>query len=118
VTKAVNAAIPDAVGNGVTKTLDGKLDVALKLPKKAKGTIGRTAVTFQTTGLAAGAAGDLDADIIDSAGTRVGLFTTGGLDGQSIGPLTIMSNSPVLAVRLIRRRRFRHRLRALTRIGR
>jgi hypothetical protein len=99
VTKAVNAPIPDAVGNPgppPVKTLDGKLAVPLTVSKKFKGTVSRVAVTFQTTGLAAGASGDLDADLIAPDGTRVGVFTSGGLSGQSIGPLTFQANSPVL----------------------
>lgn len=93
VTKTVNAPVPDAIGNGVEKVLDGKLATTLTVGKAGKNkSIGRVAVTLQTTGLAAGAAGDLDANITAPDGTTVGLF--GGLAGQSIGPLTIQPNSP------------------------
>lgn len=97
VTKAVNLPIPDAVGNPgppVTTVLDGKLATSLAVSKKFKGTVGRVAVTFQTTGLAAGAAGDLFGRLIAPDGTTVGIFNN--LGGQSIGPLTIQSNSSAL----------------------
>ena len=93
VTKAVNLPIPDAAGNGVDKTLDGKLATSLTVGKKFKGTVGRASVTFQTTGLAAGAAGDLDGRLIAPDGTTVGVFNS--LLGQSIGPLTSQPNSSV-----------------------
>ena len=57
VTKTVNAPVPDAIGNGVEKVLDGKLATTLTVGKAGKNkSIGRVAVTLQTTGLAAGAA--------------------------------------------------------------
>ena len=90
VTKSVNAPIPDAVGNGVSKTLNGKLAETLTVSKKFKGTVGNTAITFQTTGLAAGAAGDLDFKLTAPDGTHIEL---GGFAGQSVGPLTLMSNA-------------------------
>ena len=108
VTKTVNAPVPDAIGNGVEKVLDGKLATTLTVGKAGKNkSIGRVAVTLQTTGLAAGAAGDLDANITAPDGTTVGLF--GGLAGQSIGPLTIQPNSPSRRVRTTPRPRFRRR---------
>ena len=95
VTKSVNAAIPDAVGNGVAKVQDGKLATTLTVGKKAKkSTVANTAITFQTTGLAAGASGDLDADLIAPDGTRVNVFNS--LNGQSIGPLTLQPNNATL----------------------
>ena len=64
VTKAINQAIPDAVLVGAApNTVDywGKLRTDLFVSKKkAKNTtVDQLAVTLQTTGLAAGAAGDL-----------------------------------------------------------
>jgi hypothetical protein len=93
VTKAVNAPIPDAIGNGVAKVQNGKLAVPITVSKKFKGTVGQTAVTFQTTGLAADAARNLFFKIIAPDGTTVGLG--GAFNGQSIGPLTEQPNSSV-----------------------
>jgi hypothetical protein len=91
VSKSVKKAIPDAIGNGSDKTLDGKLAVPLKV--KRAGAIGNVSVTIQTTGLAAGAASDLGAKVSSPDGTTVDLFE--GLAGQSIGPLTLRPNSPI-----------------------
>jgi hypothetical protein len=89
--KSVKKAIPDAIGNGSDKTLDGKIAVPLKV--KRAGRIGNVSVTIQTTGLAASAASELGAKVSSPDGTTVELFE--GLAGQSIGPLTLKPNSPI-----------------------
>lgn len=99
--KAVNQAIPDAIGTitdpgppptGI-KVLDGKLLATFNVGKKfKKNTAAKVTVTLQTTGLAVGAAGDLTGRISAPDGTTVDLFS--GLTGQSIGPVTFQPNSP------------------------
>ncbi|MGH2957832.1 MAG: hypothetical protein ACRDL6_12675 [Solirubrobacterales bacterium] len=88
ITQTVNAPVPDA-----TPSLNGQListiDVGGKKFKKTR--IRDVNVTIQTTGSAAGSAGDLYALLSSPNGTTVFLF--GGLDGQSIGPVTLDDQS-------------------------
>ena len=88
ITRAVNAPVPDA-----TASLNGQLvstiDVAGKKFKKTR--IRDVDVTLQTLGNAAGAAGDLYAQLSSPNGTTVFLFA--GLSGSSIGPLTLDDQS-------------------------
>lgn len=88
-------AVPDRpAGVG---TVDGRLDTTLTVGKKFKGkTVGTLALTFQTTGDAADAAGDLRIDITAPNGYRLpGDWWDNSIGGQSVGPLTITPNSPV-----------------------
>lgn len=89
--KKVNKPIPQPLtGAGGEVVRDGVIAVPLKV-KKA-GAVGRVSVTIQTSGLVAGAASDIDARVTAPDGTTVGLFAN--LAGQSIGPLTVVPNSP------------------------
>jgi hypothetical protein len=95
VSKTVNAAVPDKApgASGVF----GQLDVPLKVGKKFKGKVvapDGPSVTFQTTGDSANAANDLSIWLIAPNGRMSQLGSdTGGLGGQSIGPLTLTSDS-------------------------
>jgi hypothetical protein len=88
--KKVNKPIPNPLTNGTSKIRDGVIAVPLKI--KRAGAVGKVAVTVQTSGLSAGAAADLDARVTAPDGTTVALFAN--LAGQSIGPLTLVPNSP------------------------
>lgn len=89
--KTVNTFVPNKVQNGY----DGILRSTINVPKKKfKGKTARDVkVTLQTTGSGANAADDLEFDLTAPGGRTIGLVQ--GLEGQSIGPLTLSPNSPV-----------------------
>jgi hypothetical protein len=89
VTRAVNAAIPDAVGN-TRGLLISTIDIG---GKRFKGTRVRDVnVTVQTAGAISTSAQDLQARLTAPNGATSWLFA--GLSGQSIGPLTLDDQSP------------------------
>lgn len=94
ITKAVNQQVPDRAAGVNTPfgVLTSTIDVAGKKFKKARAR--DVNVTLQTTGSAAGAAGDLHAELTAPNGATVTLFAF--LSGQSVGPLTLDDESPAL----------------------
>jgi hypothetical protein len=93
VAKKVNKPIPNPLTDGNGNVVrDGAIAVPLKV--KRAGAVKRVAVTVQTSGLLADAAFDLDARVTAPDGTTVPLWNN--LAGQSIGPLTVVPNSPRL----------------------
>jgi hypothetical protein len=96
ITKVINQPIPDrAAPNGAF----GRLDVPLQVGKKFKKRVvaaDSVSVTFQTTGSAPNAAGDLEFWLQSPKGRTTSLFPdNGSIGGQNVGPLTLTSNSPV-----------------------
>ena len=91
ITMPVNGQIPDA-----TDTTNGLLVSTINVPS-ARPFIGTEVrdvnVTLQTTGNAADAANDMRALLTAPNGATSWLFN--GLSGQSIGPLTLVDESPV-----------------------
>jgi subtilisin-like proprotein convertase family protein len=90
ITKAVNLGVP----NG-SMAAEGLLESTIDVGKKFKGLrIRDVNATVQTTGSAAGAAGDLQVRL--TAPNQATVFLFGGLGGQSIGPLTLDDESPLV----------------------
>jgi hypothetical protein len=89
--------IPDrAAGPGTTW---GRLDTSFNVGKKFNGKkVGELALTFQTTGDSATASNDLEVAITAPNGYRLpGDWWDNSISGvQSVGPLTITTNSPFL----------------------
>ena len=95
VSNNVPRTIPDRVPGAGNPY--GRLDTTFNVGKKFKGrSVGSLELTFQTTGDAANAAGDLQVDVIAPNGYRLpGNWWDNSIGGQNIGPLTITPNSPV-----------------------
>jgi proprotein convertase P-domain-containing protein len=93
VSAAVGAPIPES-STGPFTVGGTPLRTSLVVGKKFKGKhVRNVAVTFKTTGSAPDAGGDLSFLLSAPDGTTV--FLAGQLFTQSIGPLTLVPNSPV-----------------------
>jgi hypothetical protein len=90
-TKTVNAAIPPDAAAGASTPLNSTITVPKKYKKNVVGDVNVTGI--QTTGTAAGAAGDLAAYLTAPNGRTQWLF--GGMGGQNLGPWTLDDDTSV-----------------------
>ncbi len=97
VTNTTPRAIPDRAPGAAAPW--GRLDTSFTVGKKFNGKkVGELALAFQTTGDAATASSDLEVDVTAPNGYRLpGDWWDNSISGvQSVGPLTITTNSPFL----------------------